>query len=187
MGETGLVHVRRAGREKRYWMERERWSEFLGLNFTDPQQLAARSEAAGRLVACGTEAKDSDAPGREGRSRAAEELLKASPEPESRAPMDDQTRRAVLRLPRPEIAWVNWSRLYRGLARILRHLRQPGWEKLADYVQSSEFARTVEWSKDDLEAAERGLHLPVREGASLEAHVSALERAVEWLVDSIHL
>ena len=92
-------------------------------------------------------------------------------------------RLAAQRLMKPEVAWINWSRLYRGLARILRHFRQSGWEKLSDYLRSSEFVRIVESAKDDLEGAERGFYLPPQEGGSLDAHVHDLEHALEWLVD----
>lgn len=160
MGESGLIHARRAGREKRYWAEKERWSEFLDLRFVDTQQLAARSDAARRPLTSETVAEGPMQP----------------TEPGLRRP-------AAQRLMRPEVAWINWSRLYRGLARILRHFRQSGWEQLSDYLRSSEFVRVVESARDDLEGAERGFYLPPQEGGSLDAHVHDLEHALEWLVD----
>lgn len=177
MEESGLIHARRAGREKRYWAEKERWSEFLELRFVDTQELAARSEAARRLMTSETEkgARETSTLELEARRRAAE----APPQPTE----PGLRRLAAQRLMRPEVAWVNWSRLYRGLARILRHFRQSGWEKLSDYMRSSEFVRTVESAKDDLEGAERGFYLPPQDGGSLNAHVLALLHALDWLLD----
>jgi hypothetical protein len=53
---------------------------------------------------------------------------------------------------------------------------------MTHYLQASEFAKAVEGAKDDLEAAEKGFHIPGREGNSLEAYVSTLERLLESLV-----
>lgn len=186
MGESGLVQARRAGREKRYWVEKERWSEFLDLKFVDTQQLAIRSEAARRLIRSGAEekARELSLPELEVRRRAAEELLKREEAPEQLTPMELEARRqAALQLLRPEVAWINWSRLYRGLARILRQFRQPDSDRASEYVQSSEFARTAESAKNDLEASESGFHLPSHEGGSLDAHVMALQRALDRLVE----
>ncbi len=177
LGESGLIHARREGREKRYWLEKDRWSEFLDLRFVDTQQLAARSEAARRLMKSEGE-EGAQEPGTlelEVRRRAAEEPLQLT-EPGLR-------RLAAQRLMRSEVAWINWSRLYRGLACILRQFKQSGWEKLSDYIRASEFVRTVESAKDDLEGAERGFYLPQQESGSLDAHVLTLVHALEWLVD----
>jgi DNA-binding transcriptional regulator GbsR (MarR family) len=186
MSECGLVHARRVGREKRYWLEKERWSEFLDLRFVDTQQLAPRGEAARRLLQSGTgeNARELAALDREARRRAAEELLKREEAPVQLTPMEQEARRrAALELLRPEIAWINWARLYRGLVQVLRFLGKTDLENMSEYVRSSEFARTAELAKDDLEASEKGIHLPSQEGGALDTHVLALQHALEWMVE----
>lgn len=114
MEASDLVLSRREGREKRYFVSRDRWCEFLDLP--------------------------------------------------------------------PPVIWVNWVRLFRGLARVLRFLRRPDFRRMTEYVQASEFARAAKGATDDFEATGLSFHLPRQEGGDFEAHVSRMARAIEKLV-----
>lgn len=178
MADSALIHVRRTGREKRYWLEKERWGDFLDVQFFDSRDLAARSEAARRLAAASPQ--DIHA-----RRKALEELLSRESEPEKLSAMEHEgRRRAAVRLLRTEVVWVNWSRLFHGLARILRFLRQPGWLNMSDYIRASEFARVVSAASGDLEAAELGFHVPRQQGNPLDDFVLAAESALQLLLES---
>jgi hypothetical protein len=179
MSSSGLVHARRAGREKRYWVEKSRWSDFLELRFADPQQLAFRSEAARQPIGAGKELREMGVLELETRQRAAQKGAIGGDESTRLSPFEREARRIAAM---PEVAWVNWSRLYRGLARILRFLRRTASKSGSDYALASEFAREVEAAKDDIEASERGFHLPSREGASFEMYLKGLQRSVEGLL-----
>lgn len=179
LADSALVHVRRAGREKRYWLEKERWGDFLDIQFFDSRDLAARSEAARRLASSSQEMDPL------ARRKAIEELLSRESEPENLSAMEHEgRRRAAVRLLRAEVVWVNWSRMFRGLARILRFLRQSSWSNMSDYIRASEFARAVSTASVDLEAAELGFHAPRQQGNSLDDFVLAAESALQLLLES---
>lgn len=153
METSDLVLSRREGREKRYFLDRNRWREFLGL--------------AGRARA-----------GETAKLLEARLLPMEGHDPKARQEIAEKMKLALA----PPVTWVNWSRLFRGLAAILRFLRRPDFERMTEYVRSSEFAMAAKAATDDLEGAGLAFHLPRQEGGDLEDHIARLMRAIESLV-----
>ncbi len=163
METSNLVLSRREGREKRYFLDRDRWWGFLG--------LADRARAE----------LDQHAGDVEKLSEARSLLPMKGRGPKARHGMAEHM---VLALA-PPATWVNWARLFRGLAAILRFLRRPDFERMTEYVRSSEFAMAAKAATDDLEGAGLAFHLPRQEGGDLEEHIAQLTRAIESLVGEL--
>lgn len=117
MAGSGLIHVRRQGREKHFWLDKARWWSFLG---------------------------------------------NSSPAPQDGRP----------------VAWVGWARFFRGTAGILRFLRRTDLGKMTAYIQASEFCRTVEDAKDDLEGGGLPVSLPPRGSQPVEGHAREVSLAL---------
>lgn len=157
MEESSLVRARREGREKRYWVERDRWWSFLGLSERAEADLEARRDQVDELAGN-------------------KDLLpmKGLGEEERRF----VAREVILSLS-PPVQWINWVRLFRGLAGVLRFLRTANLEKMSAYLQASEFSRIVSAATADLEGSELAVHVPRQERRSLDILVRELEEFLE--------
>lgn len=153
MADSDLIHVRREGREKRYWLERERWWSFMGLEERarsgDAEDLAARDLLP--LMKLGGE----------------ERLRKA---------------RSMVNSLSPPADWIHWPRLFRGLSVVLRFLREAELEKMSDYLQASEFRRAVAAATDDLEGCELPFHVPRQSQSPVESYAKELASTLENLI-----
>ncbi|MBI5367168.1 MAG: hypothetical protein HZA54_09035 [Planctomycetes bacterium] len=85
------------------------------------------------------------------------------------------------------IAWVDWVRLFRGLAVLLRLARRPGLREKSEYLQFSDLREAFEQARPDLEGAQLDFHLPVRAGQSLEAYAAELMSSLQDLTTRLRV
>ena len=75
--------------------------------------------------------------------------------------------------------WVNWSALFQGLAKLLRHFRRTDLADASEYLHASEFVRAFTAALVDLEKSGLPVRPPARTGERVEACASSL---AVWLV-----
>lgn len=161
MAGSGLLHSRRVGREKVYWVEPSRWWPFL-----QPGGLSGLLSPAQRKGATeiGTDQEFLALKGYTGEQR------------------DHRAEEMIFQLQRPNL-WIEWGRLLRGLSVVLRTLRRPGLEEQKEYLQASELRIALEHVAEDVEGAGFEFKLPSQDTRNVQPYVAqALEEVRSFIL-----